>query len=326
MYSPLALAKQPVLRKFKGLDIVFNRSLRRSFRHHLLASVALSAVGVTPCLAQDSSAAATAPTVEKVVVTGSRLKKRDYSTTSPVTTIGAQTFELTQTTSVERLLNDLPQLVPGNTFTSNNAGGEDFATIDLRGLGANRTLVLVNGNRLPMSSTTGVVDINTIPAGLIDRVESFRGSLAGWALVVFGTVYAAWGLRQALRHRAGVALHSHGGHVHLHTHADDGHGHVHDDPSQKTVTFWTLFVVFVLGPCEPLIPLFMIPASRGRWSLALWTGVVFAVVTIATMLVIVGAAYSGLARLRWSSLERWSHSLAGGVIATTGLAVLFAGL
>ena len=183
MYSPLALAKQPVLRKFKGLDIVFNRSLRRSFRHHLLASVALSAVGVTPCLAQDSSAAATAPTVEKVVVTGSRLKKRDYSTTSPVTTIGAQTFELTQTTSVERLLNDLPQLVPGNTFTSNNAGGEDFATIDLRGLGANRTLVLVNGNRLPMSSTTGVVDINTIPAGLIDRVEVVTGG----ASAVYGS-------------------------------------------------------------------------------------------------------------------------------------------
>jgi nickel/cobalt exporter len=162
--------------------------------------------------------------------------------------------------------------------------------------------------------------------GAVDRVESFRGSLAGWALVAFGTVYAAWGLRAALRRRAGVELHSHGGHVHLHTHGDAGHSHAHDDEPKSTATFWTLFAVFVLGPCEPLIPLFLIPGSQGRWSLALWTGLVFALVTIATMLAIVGAAHATLEHRRWSGLERWSHSLAGAVIASTGLAVLFAGL
>jgi outer membrane receptor protein involved in Fe transport len=130
-----------------------------------------------PAFAQDGDK------VEKVTVTGTRLKKRDYNTTSPVTTVGSQTFEMTNTNSVERLLNELPQLVPGNTFTSNNSGGEDFATIDLRGLGANRTLVLVNGNRLPASSTTGVVDINTIPAGLVDRVEVVTGG----ASAVYGS-------------------------------------------------------------------------------------------------------------------------------------------
>ena len=133
-----------------------------------------------PAIAQDTGAS---PSVEKVTVTGSRIKKRDYSTTSPVTTIGAQTFELTQTNSVERLLNDLPQLVPGNTFTSNNAGGEDFATLDLRGLGPNRTLILVNGRRLPAGSTSGAVDINTVPAGLIDRVEVVTGG----ASAVYGS-------------------------------------------------------------------------------------------------------------------------------------------
>ncbi len=151
-----------------------NQTLLRSFKCKLLAGAAFAAAGIAPALAQDATATAE-PTVEKVTVTGSRLKKRDYSTTSPVTTIGSQTFELTQTNSVERLLNDLPQLVPGNTFTSNNAGGEAFATIDLRGLGPNRTLVLINGNRLPASSTTGTADINTIPAGLIDRVEVVTG-------------------------------------------------------------------------------------------------------------------------------------------------------
>ena len=152
---------------------MFKNSLSRNLKMHLLATAAVTSIGAVPAASQD--AGSSAQTVEKVTVTGSRLKKRDYSTTSPVTTIGAQTFELTQTNSVEKLLNDLPQLVPGNTFTSNNAGGEDFATIDLRGLGPNRTLVLVNGNRLPMSSTSGSVDVNTIPAGLVDRVEVVTG-------------------------------------------------------------------------------------------------------------------------------------------------------
>jgi len=160
---------------------VFNKSLCRNLKLHLLATAAITAIGAAPAIAQEAGSGS--QTVEKVTVTGSRLKKRDYSTTSPVTTIGSQTFELTQTNSVEKLLNDLPQLVPGNTFTSNNAGGEDFATIDLRGLGPNRTLVLVNGNRLPMSSTSGSVDVNTIPAGLVDRVEVVTGG----ASAVYGS-------------------------------------------------------------------------------------------------------------------------------------------
>ena len=160
-----------------------NHILCHSFRSRLLAGAAFAVAGISPGFAQDAVQAADEPTVEKVTVTGSRLRKRDYTTTSPVTTITSQTFELTATTSVEALLNDLPQLVPGNTFTSNNAGGEEFATLDLRGIGPNRTLILVNGNRLPASSTTGVTDINTIPVGLIDRVEVVTGG----ASAVYGS-------------------------------------------------------------------------------------------------------------------------------------------
>ena len=159
---------------------MLNLVSKKTFKSALLAgTAAVAALSFTaaPAFAQDSEK------VEKVTVTGSRLKKRDYNTTSPVTTIGSQTFELTGTNSSERLLNDLPQLVPGNSFTSNNAGGEDFATLDLRGLGANRTLILVNGNRLPASSTTGTVSIDTIPAGLIDRVEVVTGG----ASAVYGS-------------------------------------------------------------------------------------------------------------------------------------------
>lgn len=120
---------------------------------------------------------------DAIVVTGSRIQRPDLEAPSPVTTVGSEQFDLTGTVTVETLLNDLPQLIPGNTRTSNNQGGEDFSTLDLRGLGPQRTLILVDGERVPASSTTGVVDIGTIPAGLIERVDVVTGG----ASAVYGS-------------------------------------------------------------------------------------------------------------------------------------------
>jgi outer membrane receptor protein involved in Fe transport len=154
-------------------------------RQRLLASTiiggaAMLALQAAPAYAQDGQ---NATEVEGVVVTGSRIVRQDFEAISPVTTVGSEQLELTATMTVESLLNELPQIVPGNTRTSNNAGGEDFSTIDLRGLGPNRTLVLVNGERVPASSSTGVVDLNTIPASLIDRIEVVTGG----ASAVYGS-------------------------------------------------------------------------------------------------------------------------------------------
>ena len=112
---------------------------------------------------------------DAIVVTGSRISRPDLEAPSPVTTVSAEQFDLTGTVTVETLLNELPQIIPGNTRTSNNQGGEDFSTLDLRGLGPQRTLILVDGERVPANSTTGVVDIGTIPAGLIERVDVVTG-------------------------------------------------------------------------------------------------------------------------------------------------------
>jgi iron complex outermembrane receptor protein len=142
----------------------------------VLAAAAAAMVG-TPAMAQD------AEEEEAIVVTGTRLARQDFEAISPVTTVGAEQLELTATLTTESLLNELPQIIPGNTRTSNNAGGFDYATVDLRGLGANRTLVLVNGERVPVSSTLGAVDINTIPASLISRVEVVTGG----ASAVYGS-------------------------------------------------------------------------------------------------------------------------------------------
>ncbi|NEX91478.1 TonB-dependent receptor [Caulobacter sp. 17J65-9] len=157
---------------------------KQTVRGRLLASTmicgaAFAAFAAAPAYAQDAEQS----TVDEVVVTGSRIVRQDFTEISPVTTVGQEQLEMTATLSVETLLNELPQVIPGNTRTSNNAGGEDFATIDLRGLGTNRTLVLVNGERVPASSTTGTVDINTIPASLIERIEVVTGG----ASAVYGS-------------------------------------------------------------------------------------------------------------------------------------------
>jgi outer membrane receptor protein involved in Fe transport len=120
---------------------------------------------------------------EAIVVTGSRLVRPELDAPSPVTTVDSETFDLTGTVTVESLLNELPQIIPGNTRVSNNQGGEDFSTLDLRGLGPNRTLILVDGERVPASSSSGVVDIGTIPAGLIERVDVVTGG----ASAVYGS-------------------------------------------------------------------------------------------------------------------------------------------
>jgi outer membrane receptor protein involved in Fe transport len=143
----------------------------------VLAAAAAALTG-TPAMAQDE-----AEDEEAIVVTGTRLVRQDFEAISPVTTVGSEQLELTATLTTDSLLNELPQIVPGNTRTSNNAGGEDFATVDLRGLGPGRTLVLINGERVPASSTTGVVDLNTIPASLISRIEVVTGG----ASAVYGS-------------------------------------------------------------------------------------------------------------------------------------------
>ena len=158
----------------------------------------------------------------------------------------------------------------------------------------------------------------------IEGVEGGRGDLAAWALVAFGFAYAVWGLRQALRKKRGIETHTHHGEVHLHSHGDAPHDHAHGMGSN--LTFWALFLIFVLGPCEPLIPLFVLPASRGDWALAATTAIVFTIVTLATMLSLTAAALAGADRLRLGRLERWSHALAGTVVAASGLAILFLGL
>ena len=119
-----------------------------------------------------------------IVVTGSRIPRPDLTSVSPVTVVNDEQIELTGTQTLDSLLNDLPQVVTGVTRSSNNPSGfGGFATLDLRNLGPNRTLILVDGERLPPSNTLGYVDVSLVPVGLIQRVDVVTGG----ASAVYGS-------------------------------------------------------------------------------------------------------------------------------------------
>lgn len=120
--------------------------------------------------------------IEEVVVTGTRIVRGNAVSPSPVTTVGADEIEARGTIRLEDVLNTLPQVSPSETSSkANEATGT--ATIDLRGLGAERTLVLVNGRRLPYGSpVAAAADVNQVPAQLVERVEV----LTGGATAVYG--------------------------------------------------------------------------------------------------------------------------------------------
>jgi len=91
-----------------------------------------------------------------------------------VTTIGSEALSVSNTINTEQFINSLPQVVPAFDGTSNNPG-TGTATVSLRGLGSNRTLVLVDGFRFVSANGDGVVDLNSIPSALVKRVDIVTG-------------------------------------------------------------------------------------------------------------------------------------------------------
>lgn len=115
---------------------------------------------------------------QRITVTGSRLVRRDEVAESPILTVGQDALVTSGLTTVEQYLNTLPQITPNLSSQSNNPSSNGRAVLDLRGLGSSRNLVLVNGRRGMPSYAGGVVDINTIPSALVERVEIITGGAA----------------------------------------------------------------------------------------------------------------------------------------------------
>lgn len=169
----------------------------------------------------------------------------------------------------------------------------------------------------------------------LEAFESFRGDIAAWLLIIFGFTYFVWGLWRALRNRPHVHEHAHDGgveHSHVHSHGG-GHAHVHE-AERRSMTPWVLFLIFVFGPCEPLIPLVMFPAAKGNMLHVVIVAAVFLVATVGTMLTIVMGVRYGLVTAARSDrltaafgrMGRFSHAAAGLVVMACGGAITFLGL
>jgi hypothetical protein len=139
----------------------------------------------------------------------------------------------------------------------------------------------------------------------LKAAESHRGEIALWLLIGFGIAYTVWGLKKARNYK----------HEHIDT----------EKVKSKTVTLWTLFAIFVLGPCEPLIPLMFLATEYGLSGI-LMTSLVFSAVTIFMMLAQSLLAYKGIQLVRHDIAERYSHAFAGFVIFLTGSFVMLLGV
>jgi iron complex outermembrane receptor protein len=136
---------------------------------------ALTAAGAAPALAQEN--------LGEIVVTGSRIRSANLESTTPVTQVTAADVVTQGVTRIEDLVNQLPQAFAAQNVTVSN-GSTGTATLNLRGLGSPRTLVLVDGRRLPYGGVTNsAADINQIPTQMIERVDI----LTGGASAVYGS-------------------------------------------------------------------------------------------------------------------------------------------
>ncbi len=160
-----------------------------SIRERLLATTivggaALGAVAATPTMAQQAPAPA-AGTVSEVVITGSRIPRPNLTSSSPITTVNSQDIKLSGHTEIVDILASLPQSGATIGNTQNVLGSTTYTAANLRDLGANRTLVLIDGHRLAPADPTssGAANLNQIPTQLVDRVEV----LTGGASAVYGS-------------------------------------------------------------------------------------------------------------------------------------------
>ncbi len=132
----------------------------------------------------------------------------------------------------------------------------------------------------------------------LEMAETLRGDVAAWMLVGCGAVYMVWGIMHGLKNRE----------------------HHHVDTRDGRLTPWALFIIFIFGPCEPLIPVLMFPAATSGLAFALVVAAIFALATLATMTGMVLAVLYGV-RLTHHNTHRFAHAAAGAVLLLCGMAV-----
>lgn len=155
----------------------------------------------------------------------------------------------------------------------------------------------------------------------ISWLENVRGGLAGWVLLLSGLAYGLWGLFRAWRNIP---------HKHFDA-GEDGTIYVYEHREGEAVreryrvTPWVMFIIFLLGPCEPMIPLLYFPAAKNSWSGMITIIVIYTFFTLITMIGMVVLGYYGMALLRTEKLERYMHALGGLTLVLCGGGMVFMG-
>ncbi|MES2156172.1 MAG: TonB-dependent receptor [Pseudomonadota bacterium] len=159
----------------KGL---FRGDLRRSLKQGASATALTLAAFAAPAIAQDSAAAPQAeeqPAAADIVVTGSLIARPNNVAVSPIVTVSDELVQQSGQITLEDSLNQLPGFTPSGNAGTGGQGSGGRATLNLRGLGSNRNLILLDGRRLPLSDINGNVDINILPESIIGSVDVITG-------------------------------------------------------------------------------------------------------------------------------------------------------
>ncbi|RME71319.1 MAG: hypothetical protein D6781_04475 [Verrucomicrobia bacterium] len=155
-----------------------------------------------------------------------------------------------------------------------------------------------------VAASLGIAVIGIFAGAAMEDLQWFdamRGGLAAWALIVFGCTYAVWGWVRRKR---------------PHTHVEED-----DALASWSVGRWGLLIAFVLGPCEPLVPLLIVPGLESGWGAAMFVAVVFSISTLAAMLGVVTLGCYGLKSIRGGLAIHHADVLAGIAIAASGVAI-----
>ena len=157
----------------------------------------------------------------------------------------------------------------------------------------------------------------------IGWLEEVRGGIAGWTLLGFGLIYGVWGLVKARQNRR---------HKHFDIYEDGSMyviDHKHGQPvapdERHKVTPWVMFVIFLLGPCEPMIPLLYFPAAKNSFGVMAIIVLVYTIFTLLTMISLVSLGYYGISIFKSNRIERYMHALGGATIFVCGVGMVFMG-
>lgn len=162
----------------------------------------------------------------------------------------------------------------------------------------------------------------------VSTLEDYRGSIASWMLFIFGFTYLIWGIWKLIRQNYKHShLHFHrNGLLHSHSHNhESAHTHIHISP-KRNITPWVLFIIFIFGPCEPMIPLIMGSQLHYGWNQTMMVILLFSAFTISSMMVMVFAGLYGFSKLKTDWIEKYTTVITGGALSLCGSGMIWLGL